>query len=244
MTFDHSSNIDAREATINTAGRDQSNIQINNYHVYINLDSAPERALHLLHSVGIGLPNDTNCRPLRPAPDYQVSQRSLHSIVNRLSEVLFIIDLAVDLIVRITNLLVDPEDPSNNRRDLKLELKSLQQTLILIRLAIQEYDDRPLGQSLAYTITPEVQRCTTVLSELYDLIKGTGLRLLHTSIKDLWRPVWWSKWLDSDVASLKMKLRDIRISLGGILSALHSYVEPACPISAPLNHCLLQALHG
>jgi hypothetical protein len=213
MTFD------AREATINTAGRDQSNIQIidnnHNYNIYINLGSAPERTLHLLHTVGIGLPNNTNCGPLRPTPDHQVLQRSLHSTANRLSEVLFIIDIVIDLIIRITNLLVDPGDPSNNCRDLKLELKSLQQTLILIRFAIQEYDDRPLGQSLAYTITPEVQRCSTVLSELYDLIKGTGLRLLHTSIKDLR-----SRW--PDVASLKMKLRDIRISLGGILSALNS----------------------
>jgi hypothetical protein len=214
MTFD------AREATINTAGRDQSNIQIinnnHNYNVYINLGSAPERALHLLHTVGIGLPNNTNCDPLRPTPDHQVLQRSLHSTVYRLSEVLFIIDTVVDLIIQITNLLVDPGD---HRRDLKLELKSLQQTLILIRLAIQEYDDRPLGQSLAYTITPEVHRCSTVLSELYDSIKGTGLRLLRTSIKDLWRSVWWSR---PDVDSSEMKLRDIRILLGGILSALSS----------------------
>jgi hypothetical protein len=228
MTFNHSSNIDAREATINTVGRDQSNIQTNNNiqncNVYINLGSAPERALPLLHSLGIGLPNNTNCGPSHPTPDYQVSsQRSLHSTANRLSEVLFVVDIAVGLIIRITSLLVDPGDPSNNRRDLELELKSLQQTLTLIRLAIQEYDDRPLGQSLAYTITPAVQRCSIVLSELHDKINGTGLRLLHTSIRDLWRPVWWSRWLDDgEVASLKMKLRDIRISLGGILSALNS----------------------
>ena len=221
MSFVHSSKIDARGATINTAGRDQSNIHIIINNVY-NLNSAPERTPHLLHSVGIGLPNNTNCGPLRSIPDYRVSQRSLYSTANRLSEVLFIIDIAVDLIIRITNLLVDPGDPSNNRGDLKLELKSVHQTLILIRPAIQEYDDRPLGQSLAHAITPEVERCSTVLSELYYLINGTGLGLLYTIIKDLWRSVWWSRWLDSDVASLKIKLRDIRISLNVILFALNS----------------------
>jgi hypothetical protein len=219
MPSDGPLNVDARNGIFNNVGRDQINL-------YLSVAPGPgaEQTLDVLRRLGLGLPNISR-GPSRPASNHEVrlSRRGFHNSANSLSEVADAVDTAVYLIIRITSLLIDPEDPSHSRRDLTLELKSLHQTLTLIRLAIQEYDDRPLGQSLANTVTPEVQRCSAILSELLDKVNGTGLRLLHTSIKDLWRPVWWSRWtVDEEVASLKTKLRDIRISLGGILSALNS----------------------
>jgi hypothetical protein len=235
MLFDHSSHVDARDAIISAAGRDQSNIHthIQTCNLYITLDPTPP----LLRSLELGLPRTIDYGLLHSTSDHEVlSQRHPYSIANPLPDVGLVVDVAGGLIIRITTLLIDPRDPSNNCRDFELELKSLQRTLTLIRLAIQEYDDRPLGRSLAHTITPVVQKCSILLSELLDKVNGTELHLLRTSIKGLWRPVWWSRWADDDVAPLRMKLRDTRISLGGILSALNSYVEPVLHISALLRH--------
>jgi len=216
MPFDHSSHVDAREAIINAVGRDQSNIHIQTCNLYITLDQTPP----LLRSLELGLPKSIDYGPSRSTSDHEVlSQRHHYS---PLPDVGLVVDIAVELIIRITTLLIDPKDPSSNCRDFELELKSLQRTLTLIRLAVQEYNNRPLGRSLAHTITPVVQKCSTLLSELLDKVNGTELHLLRTSIKALWRPVWWSRWADDEVAPLKMKLRDTRISLGGILSALNS----------------------
>jgi hypothetical protein len=217
MPFNHSSNIDARGAIFNDIGRDQVN-------VYLTLGPGAEQTLHTLRCLGVGVPNNAICGPSRPTSDHRVlSQRGSHSSANPLLGVTSAVDTAVGLIIHITSFLINPGDFSNNRHDLELELKSLHRILILISLTIQEYGDRPLGRSLADTIIPEVQQCSTVLSELLDKAHGTGLCLRRTSIKDLWRPVWWSRWEDDDeVVSLNMKLRDIRRSLGGILSALDS----------------------
>jgi hypothetical protein len=246
MPFDHSSHVDARDAIISAAGRDQSNINthIQTCNLYITLD----QTLPLLRSFELGLPKSIDYSPSHSTSDHEVlSQKRLYSITNPLPDVGrlgLVVDIAVGLIIRITSVLVDPMDRSNNCRDFELDLKLLQRTLTLIRLAIQEYDDRPLGRSLAHTITPVVQKCSTILSELLNKVNGTELHLLRTSIRGLWRPVWWSRWADDEVAPLKMKLRDTRISLSRILSALNSQVEPVLHISALLRHNSLQVLRG
>jgi hypothetical protein len=131
-------------------------------------------------------------------------------------------DTAVRLVIQITELSVDHKDLSDTYRDLEYELKLLHQTLILTGLAIREYNDRLLGESLANTIKPEMERCCMALLELLDKVNCTRQGLAFTSISDLWRPIFGSRWDGSELSSLKMQLGHIRRSLGGFLMALNS----------------------
>jgi hypothetical protein len=226
MALSHPTYTDARWSTFNDIGRDQNITQ----NTYIILGSLP-KPYQFNHSAiydsphlsGINLPpppSQPSGHEISPLPP-----SGFHIGANHISDVHFAVDIAVGLIIRIARLLVDHEDPSNNRRDLKLELKLLYQTLTLTGLAIQEYNDRPLGRSLVNTIAPEVEQSTAVLSELLDRISSTGQGLLHTSISNLWRRVWWSRWDGDELVALKVKLSHIRRLLGGFLSALNSYAE-------------------
>lgn len=136
-----------------------------------------------------------------------------------------IVDITLGLIVQITHLLLDRRrEASNNHQDLPDELKSLHQTLAVIRLAIEEYESRPLGQGLANTINPAVEQCYMILHELLDRINGIWESLNITSIGSLWRLVWWGGWESDDISSLRRTLSVSRRSLEGFLMALHSYV--------------------
>jgi hypothetical protein len=217
---------DARRSTFNDVGRDQ-NITQNTYFILGSLPKPYQFNYSAIYDSPQPLGHEILPRP----------RSGLHIATNHIPDVHPAVDIAVGLIIRIARLLVDHED-SDNRRDLKLELKSLYQTLTLTSLAIQEYNDRPLGRSLVNTIAPEVERSTAVLSELLDRISGTGQGLFHTSISDLWRQVWWSRWAGDELASLKAKLSHIRRLLGGFLLALNSYVEILLfHVFQPLNHC-------
>jgi hypothetical protein len=81
-----------------------------------------------------------------------VAAKSCHSL-----DALSIINIAVGLIAQLAEKLIRRGDPSNN------QLRSLNQTLTQLGIAIQVYDGRPLGQSLANTITPEVEQCVVLL---------------------------------------------------------------------------------
>src|SRR6266436_476452 len=167
MALSHPTYTDARRSTFNDVGRDQYII----HNTYLIFGSLPK-------------PYDqrTSYDPPKPTSGHETLSHGLYTAANRISEVHYAVDTAVGLIIQIASLLVDHEDSANNCRDLKLELKSLYQTLTLTGLAIQEYIDKPLGRSLASTITPDVERCTALLSELLDKVSGTGQGLLHTSI--------------------------------------------------------------
>ena len=176
--------------------------------------------LQVPHHLPCNFSNDLS----RPASDPEIlSQRSLKHPITAYhpSEAVSTVETAAGLIVQITNLLTDS---SNNCRALAFESKSLHQTLTLAGLAIREYGNRPLGQGLANTFAPEVERCRVVLLELLDRINGTRRGLAFTSISNLWRPVFGSRWDGNELASLKKKLCHIRRSLGGLLMALNSYV--------------------
>lgn len=73
----------------------------------------------------------------------------------------------------VTHLLVHHRNLSARHQDLEFELKSLKHLLIFAELAIQDYRDRPLAQSLASTVTPVMSRCCIVLQELFDKATGT-----------------------------------------------------------------------
>ena len=80
--------------------------------------------------------------------------------------------------MRITDLVADP----NGLRDLLIELKALQQTLILTDMALWAYNGQPLGTSLVRGILPDVDHCCDTLSILLEAVEGTASGLGATSI--------------------------------------------------------------
>lgn len=216
MAFSHSGYIDARGSTFNQVGRDQTQNTITHNTYIISLfgsGSTPQQhPLDISHDLS------------QPTSGHEaLSPARLHVAATCPSDHLHAVDTAAGFIIRITILLINHEDPSDNYRDLELDLKSLHQTLTLTRLAIEEYENRPLGHSLANTIAPEVQRCIATLSELFGRVSDTENGLFHT-IGQLWRSVWWRRWTGDELAPLKTKLCHIRRSLNGFLSALNSVV--------------------
>jgi hypothetical protein len=135
-----------------------------------------------------------------------------------------IVSAAVGLIDRIA-VQMDRRGFLNGLRDhMVVEFGSLQQTLILTKLTILKYDHTPLGHGLGNTITPTVVQCFIVLQELLGSLNGTRSGLNFTSIGDLWRQVWWSRWEGDEFASSRKKLSESRQSLQAVLLASNSYV--------------------
>jgi hypothetical protein len=94
-------------------------------------------------------------------------------------------DIATSLNVKILQLLIGRRESSDDRA-LVQELKTLQQTLTLVGLAIQTYEYTPLGRNLANNIIPEVEQCCVVLDEMFHKINGYREGLFPTSICNLW----------------------------------------------------------
>ena len=210
--------IDARQATFNEVGRDLNNNttvihsgQTIHNHIQICY-FGPQSIRHYG-----ALCTDVS-RPI-------ISSETRRRLVTYCSsDALFAIDAAAGIIDLITDLLMDCRDSPSDHRDFALEFESLQQTFTLTRLTIQMYDGKPLGQSLANTITPEVLRCFITLRELLDSVNGMRQGFHFTSIDYLWRQIWWAR-LDADeFVSLREKLSRGRQSLQGLLMSLHSYV--------------------
>lgn len=222
MVFDHSANIDLRGGIITSIDRDQINTTVVSNHIQISFSLFGSQTHHLPYNFRGGPPRltsdcSTSSEEWRLIPPQQRS----HDIVS-------IINITAGLIVQITHLLHDRREASNNHRDLVHELKALHQTLVVTGLAIQEYESRPLGQSLANTITPKVEQSYITLQELLDRANGTWQGLNLTSISNLWCLVWWGRWDGDELSSLRRNLCDNRRSLEAFLVALHSYVMVFC----------------
>jgi hypothetical protein len=129
-----------------------------------------------------------------------------------------VIEATVRHTAKLAELLITRRVPSNSH--LVAELKLLQQLLILNKLAIQAYGDRPLGQCLINMINPAVHRCYTVLQELLDRASSTWLSSI--GINDGWGSIWWNKWDEDELVSLKSRLSLVRRPLGEMLLALNS----------------------
>lgn len=213
MVLDHSNNTDIRGGIINSVGGDQIHT-INNLQISFSLFGIGQTR-HVSHNIV-----EDSSRSIGGIS----SERLLLIPSDSSSDVSSMLDTAVCLIIRITHLLLDNRGASDNHRDLTLELKSLHQSLTLAGLAITEYEGRPLGQSLAKTVSSEAERCCMVLQELLDRVDGTWQGLNPTSINSLWRPVWWCRWDGDELASLRKDLTKNRRSVEGFLLALHSYV--------------------
>lgn len=148
------------------------------------------------------------------------------ALAYRLPEGILAIDITTRLIIQISQLLTEKSQTADTHdaQELKRELKVLYDSLVCSALAIQVYDQRPLGQSLINTITPEVYRCREALKELLDKVNGTRHGLGQTVIEGFWQPVWWSGWDEDELKLLKKKLYTRRASIQTFLIALNSYV--------------------
>ena len=116
---------------------------------------------------------------------------------------------------------MDP-DSSDLYRDLKLELKSLQEIITLTGLAIQAYEYTPLGRGLANVVDQAAEGRRVILQELFDTISGYRQGLNPMDIRYFWRQVWWSGYEVDELASLRVKLSACRNSLLQCLKALNS----------------------
>ena len=232
MAFSQVGYLDARKSVIYNAGRDCN--QTTNYTILvISPCVSPQRN----HRVSIA---DT------PIYSHESSLARQIPVTYTPSNAVFVVGAVVDLIEKITELLMDSRQSSiaGGHRELALELESLQMTLTLTRRAIQMYENKPMGQSLVNTITPEVLGCLFALRELFDRIDGTWLDLSITSIGGLWRRIWTVCWDRDTFPLLRRKLSYSRQSLQGLLMALHWYVLFVihCP-APPLNNILFYNKH-
>ncbi|KIM74362.1 hypothetical protein PILCRDRAFT_828352 [Piloderma croceum F 1598] len=239
------SNIDARQSNFSHVGRDQNHIHvqktynINNttYHqtVYFSLFGSPQADRHVPISLSNHLPR------LISSPE-TLPPRSL--VACRSSDAVFVVDNTTGLIDQITRFLLDRNHSSNDRRDLALELESLHQTLTLIKLTIQKYNDTPLGQSLANLITPEVNGCSAALQALLDSTEDIRLCLSSTSISHLWRQVWRPMLRDKFTLLLRKKLSYSRQLFQELLVTLHSVALTELGTELHAGLATLQRFHG
>jgi hypothetical protein len=214
MAFNDAGYVDARQSTFIRAGRDQTMIH-NHYHIYIS----PYGDSRLRPRIGIDISDNLSLPIGSPETLPQGSFVPYCSY-----DAVPIVGGAIALIDQITELLMDCRQSSSGRRDLVLELESLRKTLVLTRLTIRKYDNRPLGQSLAKTITPEVLRCSFILQELLDSVDGAWLDFSITTVGGLWRRFWWAILGGDELASVREKLCYSWQSLQGLLMALCSCV--------------------
>jgi hypothetical protein len=128
------------------------------------------------------------------------------------------IEGTIGLIIKIVDLLTNRRVPSNIH--LVPELKLLQHTLILNKLAIQAYSDNPLGRSLANTIHPAVEWSNVVLHKILDRLGSTWLHSI--SVSDVWGSVWRNGWDEDELLLWKKEVCEIRSPLGEVLLALNS----------------------
>jgi len=183
MAFSHSYHPDVSRSTLNDVGRDQT-YHIAHQTIHVNIsDSGTGQTLHLLWPTS------------GPWMAQGVLIPKYHS-----STVVSVVDIAVGLVVKIIHLL--RIEWSDDYRHLERDLKSLCQSLILTRSAIQVYEYTPLCQSLANTVHPKVERCHMVLQQNHSLSGEFN----STRISGFWRQVWWNSWDENERALFRMEL--------------------------------------
>ena len=129
-------------------------------------------------------------------------------------------DVASNLLAEIIYLLADLEQFSVDYRYLRrLVFKPLHQTLFLAGMAIQCFQDTPLGPNLAVSINQEVQHCCIILLKILDNVENYRRVLYSTPIRALWPQVLWSGY---QVHEMVWKLSAHQRSIGRFLVALNS----------------------
>ena len=221
--FHHANRIDASQSHFSNVGRDQHNVGgdqnivahdqhiagrdqlIQTINMSIHGPASQETIQYLLGSV-------VHPKQLPPSSSHVI----IASHHNRSA-----CDVASNIIVEIKRLLVDLTKFSVDYQYLRDLLNSLHQTLFLTGLAIQGYEDTPLGPNLAVVVVPVVEQCQVILQYMLDSIESYRRILYSTPIRDLWPPVLWST---SKVLELVWKLSAHQRALGQFLVALNSQV--------------------
>jgi len=227
MAFSHSRYIDASRSNFYDIGRDYNTnniVHFDNRTVHLNLTLSGSEAIgHVLRDLNVSdrLPSSISGLDT-------LSQKKAVVPVCYSSTAASGVDAAAGLIVKIVQLLLNRGAFPETYRDLKHDLESLHQMLLLTGLAIQVYQYTSLGESLAKTISPEVEHCRVMLQEVLDDTQSCRLGLNPTSISGLWRQVWWRGWDATELASVRTKLSACQDTLGRFLIALNSYVLPFC----------------
>jgi hypothetical protein len=115
-------------------------------------------------------------------------------------------------------------DTSDQFRDLKEDLNTLQQTLDLIGLAVGAFRCIPLGRILASTIGNETEQCIGVLQELLSDIRAYQQVLRSTGINLPWNRMG-SGCKSGQIRIWREKLSICQKSLGECLKVLDLYVR-------------------
>jgi phage terminase Nu1 subunit (DNA packaging protein) len=202
-------NVDARGVTLNNVGRDQYNLQL-----IINGSTSDRTVSGILRDFGL-VPQLSTAGPAT-LPRRDVLARSQRHYGADLAG-----DIAMSLTVKIMQLLIDRRESLDDRA-LVQELKTLQQTVTLVGLAIQTYEYTPLGRNLANNIIPEVEQCCVVLDELFQKINNYREGLYLTSIRNLWHQVRRSGSEVDGLSLLRVRLSLHQRLLGEFLVALNS----------------------
>jgi hypothetical protein len=200
-------NVDARGVTLNNVGRDQYNLQL-----IINGSTSDRTVSGILRDFGL-VPQLSTAGPATlPRRDVLALRAHGADLAG---------DIATSLTIKILQLLIDRRESSDDRAVVQ-ELKTLQQTLTLVGLAIQTYEYTPLGRNLANNLIPEVEQCCVVLDELFHKINSYREGLFPTSIRNLWHQVRRSGSEVDGLSLLRARLSVHQRSLSEFLVALNA----------------------
>ena len=238
--FEDCSHIYASGSHFSTVGRDQHNVGGDQYtaahdqhfyqatvHIVIPTTTSDETVQHALDSVYHVSHQDS------PSSAAEIMSFHKCSVYNMASSTLYDIMHWLDRIKDYSDYLYLKEPL----------LEPLHRILWLTGIAIQVFEDTPLGPNLAASINPEVERCHTTLRFMLDRINRYRLTLASTPNRNLWPLVLWSS---CEVHVLAWKLRAHQRSLGQFLVALNSQVI-LCAIrcrSPELDVCNIQNYMG
>jgi hypothetical protein len=227
MASNHPSFIDARRSNFHSVGRDQNTFHIDNVVTIINLASEHARRTTKKR------PRHDDTDNISKPPHDDIDTDKIFGIQHKRRNLSLQAsccspgggsagDVADSLIIKVVQLLIDRGETGEYYRRLELELETLHHTLTLTTLAIQTYERTPLGRNLEHSIDPEVEQICVVLQELFDRIDGYRQGLWPTSIRNLWRKVWWRGCeMDDALALMKTKLAASQQLLSQFLVALN-----------------------
>ena len=212
------SQVDARGAIFNDVGRDLFNIH--SYNVFLAFGSLSSYSME----------------PTLPIPHRTQHEEAILTPICRLTTDLSN-STATRLIDEILQLLIAPIDVTDQCHDLTKELKILLKILARADLAIQAYENTPLGPILANTINKVTGRCLGVLQALLQTIDGYQRDLNSTHGHNLSNDALWSC---DRLAWFRNQLSACQRLLSECLLVLDSYVFSFVPKMHPLKHCVKQ----
>lgn len=126
----------------------------------------------------------------------------------------------IGLTAQVVQVLYDHRNITHECETLAMELRSLQQVLILTDVALQKYESTALGQPLVDFIRPEVAQCHILLQQFSSKVQSCRQALTRTTISTLWRRVVWAA--SDEALSLSANLSGHRLKLVLLLMSLNS----------------------